>query len=138
MNVRNLILLSALLSTQVFASKTLPYYELTVRAALDAQYGWTLYRQGRFAGSFPRGGNYTDPMPEQQGYEFWSNGTCATLDGDSNGHQELQFKVSGDQLIYVGAVGGKGTFVHTANEYKHLQGMLVTPYGQSCFNHQGN
>jgi len=101
-------------------------YDLTVAVVVKALDGWQLYEDKKFAGSF-NNGYYTDPDPDTQGYEFWSDGLIAKLDRDSNGHHETFFVVVEDQLVYVGSIGGKGTFVHVANEFKECLGRPIGP-----------
>jgi hypothetical protein len=94
--------------------------ELTVAAAKTALHGWELFQAGKFAGA-AQGGHYTDPNPETQVRDFWSNGRWAMLDQGSDGHHETIFMVENKDLVYVGCLGARGTLVNPAARFKlHL------------------
>jgi hypothetical protein len=96
-------------------------YELTVAKVVKAIHGWQLYGDKRFAGSFSNG-HYTDPDPATKVKDFWSDGRIAKLDHDDNGHFETIFIVVDEQLVYVGSIGRKGTFIDVARDYKKYIG----------------
>jgi hypothetical protein len=112
----------AALSLPLLLSTSLPAemrhdYELTVATVVKALQGWQLYAQEKFAGSF-RNGQYTDPDPATKVNDFWSDGVIAKFDRDDNGHFETVFIVVDKQLVYVGSIGNRGTFIDTAGDYK--------------------
>ncbi len=94
-------------------------YELTVKVANGAQNGWNLYKQGMFVSEYD-GGKYTNPDTRKKGYEFWSNGIYAKYDRDSNGHHETLFSIEKEDLVYVGTINFKATFIDVSNKYKNL------------------
>lgn len=100
-------------------------YELTVRIAIEANLGWELYKQKIFVGKF-KDGKYTDTNKEHKGYEFWSNGEYAKLDSDHNGHHETIFLIKNEQLIYVGSIGSRGTFINVSKKYHNLLNKSIT------------
>lgn len=94
-------------------------YELTVKVSIEATKGWNLYQKGVFIGKF-NGGNYTNPDESTQVHDFWSDGYYAKYDRDNNGHHETIFIIREKELIYVGSIGSKGTFVDVSNNYRTL------------------
>lgn len=92
-------------------------YELTVKVSTEAVQGWNLYKKGIFT-SKNNGGRYTDPDKSTRVYDFWSNGEYAKYDRDNNGHHETIFLIKEKELIYVGSIGSKGTFIDVSNTYK--------------------
>ena len=93
-------------------------YDLTVDVAIRASAGWKLYLQKEFAGEH-RDGHYTNPEPDNQGHEFWSDGENAKFDRDHNGHFETIFVIKDGNLVNRGSIGDKGKFVHTARAFQN-------------------
>ena len=94
-------------------------YELTVKTALEANKGWTLYKKGVFVSKF-RDGYYTDSDKSTRVKDFWSNGVYAKFDSDGDGYHETIFLIKEKELVYVGSLGAKGTFVHVSNNHRKL------------------
>lgn len=93
-------------------------YELTVEVAVGATEGWKLFKEGKFINEF-NDGFYTDPHPDTQVYDFWSDGVVAKYSRDGDGSHETIFYVSKqEKLVYVGSTGKKKTFLHTARPFK--------------------
>lgn len=105
-------------------NKVEDYYELTVQVSLVAQKGWELFQQGKFMNEF-NGGKYTEPDYSTRCLDFWSNGKIAKFDREGNGHHETIFVIRKKQLVYVGSIGPKGTFVDVSKEFTYLLNKYV-------------
>lgn len=101
--------------------------ELTVAVVMKALRGQQLYELEHFAGAF-NDGHYTDPDPETRVKDYWSDGLIGRLDRDGDGHHETCFTMIDDQLVYVGTIGSKGTFSHTANRFKKYLGRSMAVF----------
>ncbi len=102
-------------------------YELTVKVSTIAVKGWNLYKKGVFVGK-NNGGRYTEPDTSTRVKEFWSNGEIAKFDRDNNGHHETIFLIKEQELIYVGSIGPRGTFINVSNKYKKFLHKPLTKF----------
>ena len=107
-------------------------YELTVAVAVKANQAWQLYRDEEFAGAF-NNGHYTDPDPRTRVNDFWSDGLVAKLDRDDNGHHETIFAIVENELVYVGSIGAKGTFVDAARVYHRYLGLPAASFFRDIY-----
>lgn len=99
-------------------------YKLTVAVVELALKEQQLFQAEEFVSTY-NGGSYTNPNPETQVHDYWSDGRYSMLDRDDNGHHETIFLLKDDQLVYVGSIGLTGTkwmFVDVANECKSCYG----------------
>lgn len=74
-----------------------------------AHVGLRLYNEGDFAGS-SRGGHDVDLFPQSRGFEFWSDGVWAELDGNSKGNSKIIYRIENERLRYVGSVAEDGIY----------------------------
>ena len=101
-----------------------PDNELTVAAVAVAIDGWRMYKAKEFAGGF-MGGHYTDPRPDREGKEFWSDGNVAKVDRGSDGHFETVFLIVGEEIVYVGTIGTRGRFIDVARKFESFLASTV-------------
>ncbi len=121
---------SVLIALVIFASSCVhsnrPHYKyvddgLPLYVWKLANEGWELYKQGEFETS-SKGGHYTDPTPETRTRNFWSDGNYAKFDRGDDGHLETIFAIHDGDLVYMGVLGGDGTFYKVGDTFEGYLG----------------
>jgi hypothetical protein len=84
--------------------------------------GFELFKSGTFVGKYADG-CYTDPNEKTKVYDFWSNGKWAKYDREGDGHHETMFQIKGNQIDYVGTIGGDAKFITVDKSYKEFLGL---------------
>jgi hypothetical protein len=86
--------------------------------------GFELYKSGTFAGKYADG-YYTNPNLKTQVLDFWSNGKWAKYDREGDGHHETMLQINGNQIEYVGTIGGDARFTTVSKSHQEY---LYRPY----------
>lgn len=99
-----------------------------------ANKGWGLYQKKEFANDW-KGGHYTDPVPDERGYEFWSDEVIAKFDRQSDGHHESIFFVNNkSKLEYVGRISGKGKFAEVERRFRKFKNKPLAEFQRMAEN----
>lgn len=103
-----------------------PLYQVLPEYVAQLAYdGWELYQAGKFVGAF-NGGHYTNPNTSTQVHDFWSNGKLAKVDRGDDGHFETILCIIENDLVFVGVLGNKGTFIEVGIGYEDLLGKYTS------------